>query len=73
MEQEELTNSIRYLLTKYLEKDRAKFVLADFEKTQDEGQYIGKEILHILTVEKAKEFENSDKDLLKEVAFNLGI
>jgi hypothetical protein len=73
MNEEELVVKTKYLLEKYLVEDRASSILEDFEKAQKEGRSIGKEVLHILSTEKKMEFDDSDRDLLKEVAFNMGL
>jgi len=73
MNEEELVEKTKYLLEKYLVEDRASSILKSFEKAQKEGRSIGKEVLHILSAEKKMDFDDSDRDLLKEVAFNMGL
>lgn len=73
MNEIELINKTGYLLDKYLEENRAKTVLSEFKIALADGHNIGKQVLHILGSEKKMDFDVDDKDLIKEVAFNLGI
>jgi len=73
MNEIDLIDKIQYLLEKYLEENRAKSVLSEFIAALNDGRNIGKQVLHILGSEKKIEFDVEDKDLIKDVAFNLGL
>jgi hypothetical protein len=73
MNEIDLIDKTQYLLEKYLEENRAKSVLSEFKTALNEGRNIGKQVLHILGTEKKMEFDVDDKNLIKDVAFNLGL
>ena len=73
MNETDLINSTQYLLEKYLEENRAESVLSEFKAALNENRNIGKQVLHILGSEKKMEFDVDDKELIKDVAFNLGL
>jgi len=69
----ELVKNTKYLLEKYLDKSRAEVLIKDFETELDQGKNIGKEVLHALVTEKSADLDSRDKELLKDVAHNMGL
>ena len=73
MDEEELISKTSYLLRKYLDSERAEEVIDEFRQNLNRNRNIGKEVLHILSSEKLRDIEKVDRNIVKDIAYNLGV